>query len=272
MKYTLLEAVQLILSAMDSDQVNSHTDTVESLQVANILKSIYYDMASDIQLPENDGLFELDASGDSAKPTLMTLPTNATRVDWIKYDNKLTSETYSNFQDVCWLPYRDFITMQNGLRGQTSEVGEMTFTGADSTTHKIMYRKDAMPLWFTKVDNTKIIFNSYLNTEDTTLQKSKTQCYGGVYPTFTLSDGFTPQLDPTQFSLWLNLAKTRAFAELKQAVNQESASAARRQKIISQKGRERIAGAPQVYRVARYGRSQPMAYATTIAKNLRNGT
>jgi len=33
MKYTLLKMVQLILSAMDSDEVNGISDTVESLQV-----------------------------------------------------------------------------------------------------------------------------------------------------------------------------------------------------------------------------------------------
>ena len=41
MKYTLLEIVQEILSDMDSDEVNSIDDTVESQQVASIVRSAY---------------------------------------------------------------------------------------------------------------------------------------------------------------------------------------------------------------------------------------
>ena len=41
MKYTLLAIVQEILSDMDSDEVNSIDDTVESQQVASIVRSAY---------------------------------------------------------------------------------------------------------------------------------------------------------------------------------------------------------------------------------------
>lgn len=52
MKQTLLEMVQLILSSIDGEEVNSIDDTVEANQVALIVKSVYYDMLSDISLPE----------------------------------------------------------------------------------------------------------------------------------------------------------------------------------------------------------------------------
>ncbi len=51
---------------------------------------------------------------------------------------------------------------------------------------------------------------------DTTLQTSKTLCYGQIIPTFTLEDSFIPDLDDTQFPLLLNEAKAIAFVELKQ--------------------------------------------------------
>ena len=54
MKYTLLEMTQDILSNMSSDEVNSISDTPESLQVATIIKQKYYDIVSRGDLPEHN--------------------------------------------------------------------------------------------------------------------------------------------------------------------------------------------------------------------------
>ena len=43
-KLTLLDMTQDILSDIDSDEVNSISDTPDSLQVAGIIKSSFYDM------------------------------------------------------------------------------------------------------------------------------------------------------------------------------------------------------------------------------------
>ena len=68
MRYSLIELVQRILESMDSDEVDSITDTVESLAVANIVKECYYDIISNLDLPERKDIFQLDGSGDSTKP------------------------------------------------------------------------------------------------------------------------------------------------------------------------------------------------------------
>lgn len=53
----LIEYVQDILSSMDSDEVNSISDTVESMQVATILKNCYEELVANIELPEEYTLF-----------------------------------------------------------------------------------------------------------------------------------------------------------------------------------------------------------------------
>jgi hypothetical protein len=45
-KMTLLEMTQDILSDMDSDEVNSINDSVESLQVAQIIKTTYFNIVN----------------------------------------------------------------------------------------------------------------------------------------------------------------------------------------------------------------------------------
>lgn len=254
MRMTLLEMVQLILSSMDSDEVNSYDETTESMQVALLLKSVYYDIANDLGLDEHEEIFELIASGDNAKPTLMTLPTNAIRLDTINYDNKADSDTYSDYRLVKFMPFDKFMDMMNSLRGSETGIGQMTFTNAEGESFEVIYRTDKMPEYYTTWNDNTLLFDSYDSSIDTTLQKSKTRCYGSLYSTWTMSNSFIPDLDPTQFSYYINRAKARAFAEMKQSANQEAASEARRQKIITQKRKTTIQGLSSFDRSASFGR------------------
>lgn len=270
MIYTHLEMVQLILSAMDSDEVNSISDTVESQQVSLLLRSVYYDCASDLGLVEHETMFELNASGDPAQPTLMTIPTTVINVSSVKYDNKdsVVADLYSKMEEVCFMPFREFLEMQSGLTDYATDVGEMVVT-QNTESFPIMYKTNAFPKYFTSTDDRQYIFDSYRSDLDTTLQKSKTLCTGTVYPTYTLSDGFTPDLNPQAFSYLINRAKVRAFAELKQSQNAEAAGEARRQKIVLQKKERITPNTPEIYRIPRYGRSGQWA-SFGLPKHLLN--
>lgn len=253
MRYSLLELTQLILSAMDSDEVNSISDTVESNQVALLLKSVYYDIATELRLPELDGLYELNASGDNNLPTYMTVPSNAVRLDRVFYNNKLTADTYSSYVECEYMPFDTFLQHTSPLKNLGADVGEMSFTHNDET-FEMMYRSDRMPKYFTSVDDRIVIFDSYDSEEDTTLQKSKTQCYGSIYPVFTLQDAFEPELDPDQFSYYINRAKVRAFSELKQTQNIEAAAETRLQKISGQRSRRRVPDRTEHNQLPNYGK------------------
>ena len=267
MKYTNLEAAQRILSAMESDEVNSVNDTVESYQVLLILKSTFYDMATELGLERHDSLFELNASLDADKPTLMHIPSNVARWDWIEYDNKEADETYSNYRRVEFLALDRFLEMQNDLRGMDADVGEMVFQ-SNGENFNVMYRTDKFPQYFTSYDDSGILFDSYDSSIDTTIQKSKTRCSGSVYPVFEMTDTFTPPLQPTQFSYYINRATSRAFAELKQTNNPDSIREARTQKIHLQKNRRLTPDQPEVMKVARYGRK---SFTNMIPQILKQG-
>lgn len=253
MKYTLKEAVDVILSSIDGDEVNDINDTVESAQVALLLKSCYYDLATELNLSEHEGTFELTASGDNTKPTLMTVPSNVVRLDWVKYDNILSTETYPNYQPVEYIPFGQFLEQQQSLRNETSNVGSMTFTH-NGETFEVQYKNNKMPEYFTTVDDNTLLFDSYDSDEDTTLQNTKSMGFGWLYPTFTLSNTFTPDLDPSQFAYWVNKAKFRAFQELKQQSNPEAGREARNQKIITQKHERKVAQLTGLERTKRFGK------------------
>lgn len=216
MKYTLLDLVQTVLSSTDGDAVNSINDSVESTQVAKIIRTVYFDIINRANLPKNYSLITLDASGDSTKPVLMTIPDTVEDIKWLKYDNATATATDINMQEVTFLPLSEFLDRMDNLKESDSNVETFTHTlGAD--TYTFLYTNDNPPQYYTSFDNVTLIFDSYDSDVDATLQKSKSRAYARLVVPFTMSDTFTPDLDEIQFGLLLNESKSLAWAELKQS-------------------------------------------------------
>lgn len=222
MKYTLLDMVQTILSRLDSDEVNSYSDTTESRQVATIIRTAYFNILSRSNLKKHEQTFSLDSSGSSSTPVLMLRPDNVTRMDWIKYYN--TKDTLDAYEYVTVLPFEQYhdLTQKDGPTGLN--YSSMTLNG-----DTYYFRTDIQPYYCTVLQNYYIIFNGYDSTQDTTLQSSKTLCYGQIIPTFTLSDTFIPDLDDEQFPLLLSESTSAASIELKQVPNDVAERDSKRQ-------------------------------------------
>lgn len=216
-EYTLLDYVQTILSSLDSDTVNSYSDTVESIQVANIVKTVYNDIQARVDLPEHYTLFELNASTDSAQPVLMTRPEDVNSIEWIQYDRILTGATNPNYTDIKFLPLDQFLLMVDGLNVTATEVDSFSWVPTGSSdTISFKFRNEVGPTYYTTPDDLTIIFDAYDSAVDSTLQKTKTRAYGRKDQAFTLNDEFVPFLDRDLSTLLLNEAKVLAFSELKQ--------------------------------------------------------
>lgn len=251
MRYTLIELVQRILESMDSDEVNSISDTTESLAVANIVKECYFDIISNLDLPEKKDIFQLDASGDSTKPCLMYLPDDILDLDTLKYNNNTTSDPV--WYDVQYLPFDAFVEQMSSLSMDETNVDSMTVTeNGDVFTFK--YLNDALPTLYTSFNDRTLLFNSYDSSVNSTLVSAKTLCSGGVEPDFDLDDDYTPELDPRQFQLLLNASKAQAFIELKQVENPKAEKKERKNTITAQRTKNAIdrRGGSRTYRG--YGR------------------
>lgn len=256
MKYNLLEIVQRILSAMGSDEVNSYDDTVESSDVANIVKETYWYLVGRMDLPANHNVFKLDASGDSTKPVLMTRPSSVLDIDYIKYSSD-DADGNTEFKQIMYLPLEEFLERTLTLKESDTNVGEMEVP-VNGVNFQFKFRNDLKPTYYTTLDDETIIFDSYDSSVDSTLVSSKTLCYGKLIPTFTMSDSFTPDLDAEQFQLLLNEAKTQAFFELKQVENAQSNERARKSFISTQRTKQSIpSNRPAIKRTPNYGRSSP---------------
>lgn len=256
MRLTLLELTQTILSSMGSDEVNSISDTTESLQVANIIKQTYMNMLGRYDLPSNNQLFQLSPSLNIVSPVLMEFAPGTTRVDWIKYLDTNTADNeeqdqygaYSEhdtntdlvndddssvgdvgpvYKEVRIIPVEDFIVRVNSMNTSESDVESFQFSDPNNASgmpqkFTFNYTNDLQPQFCCILDNKYVIFDSYDNTQDSTLQAAKTMCYGWVSPPFVMSDTAYPPIEDQQVPLLLADAKALAFYELKRTPNQRA--------------------------------------------------
>lgn len=227
MKYNLLELTQSVLASIGGDEVNSITDTAESLQVVEILRTVYDSIASRSNLPTHKTLFNLDASGNASKPVLMTKPDTITDVEWIRYNIIKDGETDPTWADMKYMTLDNFMCMVQSLKPSETNVESFSHT-VNGFTFTFNYRNDIGPTYYTTFDDNTIIFDAYDAVVDTTLQSIKTLCYGSVSNIFTSSDTWTPNLQAEQFTVLLNEAKAMAWAELKQSSNSKAEQYARR--------------------------------------------
>ena len=223
---TLLEMTQDILSDMDSDEVNSINDSVESLQVAQIIKTTYYNIIDGRDYDFLYELFQLDASGTSSRPTHMKLPENIIDLKYIKYNCKTLTDTKDKYLKIKYLMPEDFMEVVDSRDSSKSNVTVVT----DPTGISINVMNDKAPEYFTSFDDENLVFDSYDSQVDTTLQNNKTQCHGKRSVAFTLLDSFTPDLPVQMFSYLLAEAKSTAFVTLKQMPNAKAEQISNSQK------------------------------------------
>jgi hypothetical protein len=264
MKLTLLELTQNILSALNSDEVNSIGDTVESKQVAECIRTSYFNMQGRYDLPEHNQLFQLIPSDNVSLPTVMTKPIGINRIDWVKYYNELSPyavDTANEFihdldvdlegspptvppppayGDVHILDHRHFIDMVNEfnpLEGDVLTYSLVVQNEASSTpnTFTLQCKTDKVPEYCCVLQNYYIIFDSYDSSVDNTLQGNKTMVSGWVLPQFTMEDTAFVDLDDAQYPLLLNEAKSLAFLELKQMPHAKAEQEVNRQLSSLQK-------------------------------------
>lgn len=223
MKTTLLQIVQSILSDMDSEDVNSISDTVEAQQIASVVEDTYYNIIAARDIPEHNKLLSLIAMSDSAKPTHFKYPTNTKAIRRIEYNVSATSE--KNFREI---EFVDPLVFLNNM----DETGLLVETYDGNLD--IFVRTDVPPSYYTSFDDEYIIMNSYDSSVESSLQQSKSRAFGSVYPTFSQTDSFEPDLDNTMLPLLLAEAKSTCFSLFKGGSDPKVEQAARRLKSYVQ--------------------------------------
>lgn len=243
MKKTLLEIVQNILSDLDSEDVNSISDSVEALQVAKVVEATFYDLIATRTIPEHTSLIKLTSLSDSNFPTHFVIQDEQAKITDVWYD---VSDTNSfDYRKLVYLEPLDFLRKTDGRQENYTSVEDKT------AGTRLRITNDSQPNYFTSFDDTHIVCDSFKATVDTTLQSSKSRAMGTTHPAFSISDSFTPDIDSNIFPYLIREATSRCFSTFKGAPDQKIEQAARRQKVHVQNDKRKL-GAPSKMR--NYGR------------------
>ena len=228
MKTTLLELVQSILSDMDSEAVNSISDSVEAQQVASVIEDTYYNIISNRDIPELKRIITLTSLSDSTRPTHFKYPENVKQLEEIRYNIALSGGV--TYAVVPFIDPLEFIARQS-----TDEDATAIIQVPDVDTSAVfLIRNDTMPTYYTSFDDEHIVFNAYDASVESIMQASKTMAYGTVYPTFSITDAFEPHLDDNMMPYLLAESKSVCFSLFKSGSDPKVEQAARRLKSYVQ--------------------------------------
>lgn len=261
MKKTLLEMTQDILNDMDSDEINSIQDTIEGIQVAQIIRTTYEDIIGTRNWPHLKELIKLTASGDSARPTHMGTPENLKELEpTIRYNKVKFGETRKRYETVLYKQPEDFLNTLNGRDSDSADVDVIS----DYSGVELLIKNDLPPSFWTTFDDEFVVFDSYDSEVEATLQTSKTQAFGYVEASWTHEDSFIPDLPSEAFISLLSEAKSTAFVVLKQLVNSKAEqSATRNARRMSRKAWQTKGG----IRTPNYGRGSVKSKGPILDKH-----
>lgn len=242
-KYTLLQYVQKALSAIESDEVNSITDTVEADLVSQIAQDVYYDIIDRRTWPFLRRTLTLEAGNDLTRPTILQIGETVTRIDDFRYNTTgglNPTNNVNTYTSITYLEPKSFLDRVLKYDNQASNVMDSsTFTG-----EKIYVYTDQPPNVWTSFDDKYIVCDAYNSSLEQTLQETNSYAYGVVYPDWTMDNDFVPDLPVHMISLYLNELKANAFIQIKQAPNPKVEQATRRAWVRKQQNEWRQDGKP----------------------------
>lgn len=225
-RMTVLDMTQDILSDMNSDGVNSIGDTIEAQQVANIIRSTFYNCWNDRMWPHTGSLLRFNSSADSSKPTHMILADTLIRVEWVRYNSQLNPGDKLNYSEVQWREPREFLEVVMNRNPDNDNV-ETVF---DYNGTPLLVLNDQNPTFYTSFDDEHLVFDSYNAAVDSILQHNKVQAFGYTEPTFEMRDDYVPDIPAKAFPYFLAEAKSACFLKIKEVFSQKDEQASTRQK------------------------------------------
>lgn len=224
-KMTLLEIVQDILNDIDADEVSSIDDTVESTQVAQIVKSTYFALVHIRNWYNNRTLVNLIASGDSSLPTHVTLPENLSELVFVNYDSAREGQNRKIFQPIKYVYPDEFLRRQNNYNTENDNVDIIQ----DPSGVQLLIRNDIPPTLYTSFNDDQIVFDAYDKEVDSTIQSTKIQAMAFVTPPWEHVDEFIPKMPEEAFTLLTEEAKSKAAIKIRQVADEKAEQESRRQ-------------------------------------------
>lgn len=264
-KMTLLEIVQDILNDTDSDEVNSINGTVESIQVAQIVKTTYFEMIASRNWPHLKRTIQFEDALDADKPTHLKLPVGIKELIVFNYNGRKPNDEKERYGTLIFLQPEEFLRRTNNRNSLNDNIIEVTDFGGVT----LLIRNDTPPQNYSSFDDEYVVLDSFDINVENTVNADQTQCLVYEDPIWSTDDSFIPDLPAEAFPALLEESKSTAFVVLKQQENGKAEQKARRQQRWLSRKAWRVSGG---VRYPDYGRKRTSATTTRNPLIDRDGT
>jgi hypothetical protein len=200
---------------MGSDAVTSIDDTAESLQIVDLVRTLYEEWTTRDDWPFEKKLIKIQALSDVTKPNYLKLQDDVAELDRsmeIRYEITADPADPREYKQLEYKCPEEFIrlTLTKDTTDTTNIQEVEDFSGID-----LFIEKTKNPEFWTSFDDKYIVFDSYNEDLDATLQESKTMAFAIVYPGWTTQNTFIPEMPAKMFPAFLAEVKANAFLYFK---------------------------------------------------------
>tara|TARA_Y100000015_G_scaffold41115_1_gene46815 strand:- start:1080 stop:1802 length:723 start_codon:yes stop_codon:yes gene_type:complete len=223
MKSTLLQVVQSILSDMDSENVNTISDTVEAQQVASVVEDTYFNIIAARDIPEHNKLIPLVSLSSTARPTHFTYPSRTKQL--MRVDYNIGTSSAPDYREIVYVEPLVFMDRMDETAKKVTTVDQSV---------ELFVGNDKDPSYYTSFNDNHIIMDAYDASVEATLASNKTRAFCAIYPTFSQTDSFAIDLDQTLMPLLLAEAKSACMSLFKGGSDPKVEQSARRLKSYVQ--------------------------------------
>ena len=224
-KLTMLQFVQQIGEAIESDEIDVLDETIEATQIMTILQQTYNEVMDRRDWEHlRDRVVQMDAMPDGdIKINHLLIPPSVTALQCLRY-----LSTDGKFTDLKYLQPCDFLAQLHGR-----DINDPNITSIPNDDGVPMYiLTDKAPTYYTSFDEESIAFDAYETVRGIGNQIVDTVIVGNIKPVpdYTNPAAVLPMPERMN-SLILNEAIATANYRLRQTSDPRSERLARRQNI-----------------------------------------
>ena len=228
---TNLSMVQNILSSMDSDNVNSISDTEEAMQVETVLQETYENITSRRHWEFMKKTRQLENVIDTTRPTKFKIPEDVLRVTCFRYKTfkEGTSPQEFSWKELKYLLPCDFIdhVQSRNITQLAAESRAITVLNDDSVEMYII--TDVEPEFWTSFDDQFIYLDNWVQVDSNTVVQTRTSITVVEQKPFVTGDTAIQALPPEMFPLLVSESKSTCWLTFKGVANQKAEQIASRQ-------------------------------------------
>jgi len=208
---------------MDSEDVNTISDTVEAQQVASVVEDTYFNIIAARDIPEHNKLIPLVSLANNAKPTHFTYPARTKQL--MRVDYNIGTASAPDYREIVYVEPLVFIDRMDETAKKVTTVDQSV---------ELFVANDKDPSYYTSFNDNHIIMDAYDVSVEANLASNKTRAFCAIYPTFSQTDSFAIDLDQTLMPLLLAEAKSACMSLFKGGSDPKVEQSARRLKSYVQ--------------------------------------